>query len=71
VTYTVTYAVTGTPPDSFTTLAAAQDAANTWARANRPFRAVVTQDSDGAALYRVFVRPEPPNDERFSNVGVR
>jgi hypothetical protein len=71
MTYTVSYAVTGTPPDNFATLSAAIDAANTWARANRSFRATVTQDSDGAAVYLSFVRPEPPDDEHFSNVGVR
>lgn len=70
MTFTVTYA-TGAPSDSFATLIAALDAANTWARANRGFRATVTRDSDGAAVYVSFVRPEPPNDEHFSNVGVR
>jgi hypothetical protein len=33
--------------------------------------ATITQDSDGAALYLCFVRPEPPDDERSSNQGVR
>jgi hypothetical protein len=70
MTYTVTYAV-GPPPDTFTTLTAATDAANTWTRANRGYRATVTRDSDAAAVYLAFVRPEPPDDEHFVNVGVR
>jgi len=70
MTYTVTDA-TGAPSDSFANLPAAQDAANTWTRANRGFRATVTRDSDGGAVYQTFTRPEPPNDEHFSNVGVR